>query len=138
MIARLLTVSIASLTLVSAAALAQTGTTASPGGTSSGTTTMGSGSGSSGGTMSSGTMSGHSMGTNGASGMSGSTSGMSGSTMGGSNMSGSNMGGQMAQQPAGNFNPSMYRSQTDCLNAAQLAHAPLDSCKSVRTRSRTR
>ncbi len=43
------------------------------------------------------------------------------------------MSGQMAQQPGG-FNPSMYKSQTDCLNAAQAAHASMSACKGIKTK----
>ena len=37
----------------------------------------------------------------------------------------------MAMQSDMNFSPSMYKTQTDCLNAAAAAHASLNSCKGV-------
>ncbi len=38
----------------------------------------------------------------------------------------------MAMQADMNFNPSMYKTRTDCLNAAAAAHASLNSCQGVR------
>jgi hypothetical protein len=46
--------------------------------------------------------------------------------------SGSAHSGQVAQQPIGSFNASNYKSETDCLNAAELAHASRDACKGMK------
>jgi len=41
---------------------------------------------------------------------------------------------QQAQQPmgAGNFDPSKYKSKTDCLNAATAAHALTSLCNNLK------
>lgn len=39
--------------------------------------------------------------------------------------------GTMAMQSDANFSPSMYRTRTDCLNAASAAHASLSACNGV-------
>jgi hypothetical protein len=51
--------------------------------------------------------------------------------MGSSGMSGS---GQQAQQPmgTGGFDPTKYKSKTDCLNAAATAHASTSLCNSLK------
>ena len=38
----------------------------------------------------------------------------------------------MAMQSDMNFSPSMYKTRTDCLNAAAAAHASLNSCNGVK------
>ena len=37
-----------------------------------------------------------------------------------------------AQQPVGSFDPSKYKTKTDCLNAASFKGAPLSLCNSLR------
>jgi hypothetical protein len=59
-----------------------------------------------------------------------STTGKSGS----SGTTGTTGSGQMAQQPSGAFNPTNYKTQTECLNAATAQHADKDLCKAIGTK----
>jgi hypothetical protein len=49
--------------------------------------------------------------------------------MGSSGMTGS---GQQAQQPMGSFDPTKYKTKTECLNAATAAHASTSACNSLK------
>jgi len=129
MFSRILTVSIAAATLTLTGAYAQTGSggygaggtsspsTSAPGTASPGTATPGTAT--PGGSTGSGT------------GSSTTSPGMTGSSGAGATGMGATAPNQ-AQSSGSPFNPSGYKTKTECLNAAQLAGAPREACNSVK------
>ena len=110
MLTRIITVALAASSLTFAAAQAQSGSS-----TGSGTT--------SGSTMSPGT----------SVGAPGAIKNGTGGTMGiGSSTTNSAIGaGQIAQQPAGAFNASNYKTKTECMSAAKSANASSSDCDTL-------
>jgi hypothetical protein len=134
MLSRILTIAFAAGTLAFATAHAQTG---SSGGTGTGATgsTSGTGMGTSTPGSSTNTMgtgnTGNSTGSMGA-GNNG-VAGSAGSGAAGTSGSGVGSSPQTARQPAdtGSLDASQYKSRTECLNAAEAAHASREACNSL-------
>lgn len=112
MLTRIITIALAASSLTFAAAQAQSGSNTG-GGTTSGIT------------MSPGT----SVGAPGA--IKNGTGGTMGIGSSATNSSGATGPGQIAQQPAGAFNASQYKTKTECMSAAKSANASSSGCDTL-------